>query len=133
MTLFGDLKIAGSGLYVYRKWMDALSDNIANLETVRPFDEAAFQERYITARSADVAGTGGGVALNSVEYGSAEGRLRYDPSHPYANEEGYVRSPDMNLSDQMTNLILAQRGYQANLATIERARNAYEAALGLGK
>jgi flagellar basal-body rod protein FlgC len=133
MTLFGDLKIAGSGLFVYRKWMDALSDNIANINTVRGFDEPAFQERFVQAQSTDVAGTGGGVKVGSIAYGSAEGRLRFDPDNPLANEDGYVRGPDMDLADQMTNMILAQRGYQANLASIERARNAYEAALGLGK
>ena len=133
MTLFGDLKIAGSGLYVYRKWMDALSDNIANINTVKNPNESAFQERFIQATNANVAGTGGGVKFTGFKYGSAEGELRYDPSNPVANEEGFVRAPSMNLGDQLTNLILAQRGYQANLASIERARNAYEAALQIGK
>jgi flagellar basal-body rod protein FlgC len=133
MALFNDFTIGGSGLYVYRKWMDALSDNIANINTVTSADEPAFQERFIQAQSANVEGSGGGVRLAKIEYGSAEGRLRYEPENPLANDEGYVRAPDMDLSDQMTNLILAQRGYQANLASIERARNAYEAALTLGK
>lgn len=133
MPLFGDLKIGGSGLSVYRKWMDALSDNIANINTIKPFDQPAFQERFIQAQNANIAGTGGGVEVAAIRYGDAEGRMRHDPANPMANAEGYVRAPDMDLSDQMTNLILAQRGYQANLATIERARTAYEAALGLGK
>ncbi len=133
MTLFGDLKIAGSGLYVYRKWMDALSDNIANINTVKSADGPAFQERFIQASNGDVAGTGGGVKFDGFKYGSAAGQLRYDPTNPVANKDGYVRAPDMNLSDQMTNLILAQRGYQANLKSIESARSAYEAALSLGK
>lgn len=131
--LFNDLTISGSGLHVYRKWMDALSDNIANLNTIKPFDEAAFQERFVQVTNANVKGSGGGVRVSAVELGSEEGRLAYDPTHPNANEEGYVRMPDMNLSDQMTNLILAQRGYQANIAAIERARNAYQSALSLGK
>jgi len=133
VPIFNDFKIAGSGLYVYRKWMDALSDNIANINTIKPFDETPFQERFVQVQNANVKGSGGGVVVKSVELGSAEGRLRYDPQNPLANNEGYVRAPDMDLSDQMTNLILAQRGYQANLAAIERARNAYEQALMLGK
>ena len=133
MTLFGNFQVAGSGLHVYRKWMDALSDNIANLNTVKPFDEAAFQERFVQVQNADINNTGGGVKVSAIRYGDAEGRLRYDPTNPLANPDGYVRSPDMDLGDQMTNMILAQRGYQANLAVVERARSAYEAALGLGK
>lgn len=133
MTLFNDFSISGSGLYVYRKWMDALSDNIANVNTVKPFDETPFQERFVEVTNANVNGSGGGVRVSSIEYGSEEGQLAYDPGNPLANEEGYIRRPSMNLSDQMTNMILAQRGYQANIAAIERARNAYEAALTLGK
>ena len=57
----------------------------------------------------------------------------YDPTHPLADGEGYVKYPDIDLGDQMTELIMAQRGYQANLAVVERATNAYQAALQLGK
>lgn len=133
MGLFNDFTISGSGLHVYRKWMDALSDNIANINTVKAFDEPAFQERFIQATNANVKGSGGGVEVSAVKFGNAEGRLRYDPENPLANADGYVRTPDMDLSDQMTNLILAQRGYQANIAAIERARTAYQSALALGK
>lgn len=131
--MFDALNINGSGLYVYRKWMDALSDNIANINTVTSTDKAAFQERFIQAQAANVQNSGGGVTVAATKYGSAEGRLRYEPDNPLADEKGYVRAPDMDLSDQMTNLILAQRGYQANIQSVERARNAYEAALSLGK
>jgi flagellar basal-body rod protein FlgC len=133
MTLFNDFKIAGSGLQVYRQWMNAVSDNIANLNTVKGFDEAAFQERMLQVTNANIAGSGGGVQVAAVRYGDPEGRIVHDPNHPLANEEGYVRLPDMDMATQMTSLIMAQRGYQANLASVERARNAYEAALGIGK
>ncbi len=133
MALFNAFAINGSGLHVYRKWMDALSDNIANINTARSTDQAAFQERFVQAQSANVNNSGGGVRVAAIRYGNAEGRMVHEPDNPLADERGYVRMPDMNLSDQMTNLILAQRGYQANIAAIDRARNAYEAALGLGK
>jgi flagellar basal-body rod protein FlgC len=133
MALFNDFTISGSGLYAYRKWMDALSDNIANINTTTSTDKAAFQERFVQIQAADVNGAGGGVAVTGVKYGSGEGRLRYSPDDPNADAEGYVRAPDMDLSDQMSNLILAQRGYQASSQAIERARNMYEAALKLGQ
>jgi flagellar basal-body rod protein FlgC len=68
-----------------------------------------------------------------VLYGSAEGRLVHDPSHPLADENGMIRMPDIELGDQMTQLIAAQRGYQANLAVVERARDAYAQALQIGR
>jgi flagellar basal-body rod protein FlgC len=76
----------------------------------------------------------GGVRVARAEFGGdPEGRVVYDPSHPLANEEGMVRYPDIDMGDQMVALMMAQRGYQANLAVVERATNAYQAALQLGK
>jgi flagellar basal-body rod protein FlgC len=133
MTTFDSLRIAGSGLYSHRKWMDAVSDNIANINTVNPAGEGAFQERMIVAEAADYGSGRGGVRVAGAALGSAEGRLVYEPGHEMADANGYVRYPDIDLGDQMTQLLMAQRGYQANLATIERATNAYQSALQLGK
>jgi flagellar basal-body rod protein FlgC len=132
MGVFDTLGISGSGLMVHRKWMDAVSDNMANVNTVNPYDQGAFQERFINAQAVDY-GNGGGVRVATAEFGSAEGRVVYDPDHPMANAEGMVRYPDIDLGDQMVQLLMAQRGYQANLAVVERATNAYQAALQLGR
>jgi flagellar basal-body rod protein FlgC len=131
--MFESLHIANSGLYVNRKWMDAVSDNLSNLNTVSRNDEDAFQERFIDAVAVDY-GTGeGGTTVRGVEFGSAEGRMVYQPDHPLADEEGYVRYPDIDMGDQMVNLMMSQRGYQANLATVDRARESYMSALQIGK
>jgi flagellar basal-body rod protein FlgC len=131
---FSSLAIATSGMSVYQKWLDAVADNIANLNTVRRTDEAAFQERFIVARSArGVDGGPGGAVVARAEFGDPLGRLVHDPAHPLADEEGFVRLPDMDLSDQMTHLLMAQRAFQANVATFERARDAYLRALEIGR
>jgi flagellar basal-body rod protein FlgC len=131
MGLFGAMNIAGSGLALHRRWMDAVSDNIANINTVRPTNENAFQARYVVAQANDY-GQAEGVQVAGVEFGDAEGRMVLQPDHPLADAEGYVRLPDIDMSDQMTQLIMAQRGYQANLAVVERAQAAYQQAIGLG-
>jgi flagellar basal-body rod protein FlgC len=131
--MFNVFTIAGSGVAVHRKWLDAVSDNIANVNTVRRTDEEAFRARYVVAQAVDYNGTGGGVAVSGIELGSAEGILTYDPQNPMADAEGYVRRPDIDLASQMTQLIMAQRGYQANLASVERARDAYTAAINVGR
>jgi flagellar basal-body rod protein FlgC len=133
MAVFDTLGIAGSSLLVHRKWMDAVSDNMANINTVNPFDQDAFQERLIVAQAVDYGSGTGGVRVARAEFGDPEGRVVYQPDHPLANEEGYVRYPDIDMGDQMVALLMAQRGYQANLAVVERATNAYQAALQLGK
>jgi flagellar basal-body rod protein FlgC len=133
MSTFDAVRIAGSGLYANRKWMDAVSDNIANLNTVRSTRENAFQERMIVAEAVDYGSGQGGVRVASTALGSTEGRLVYEPDNALADESGYVKYPDIDLGDQMTQMMMAQRSYQANLATIERATTAYQQALQLGK
>ena len=131
--MFDSLDISGSGLSVHRRWLDAVSDNIANINTVSSTDGEAFKERMVVAQAVDYGSGEGGVRVAGAEFGSGEGRLVYEPDHPLADAEGYVRYPDIDLGDQMTQLIMAQRGYQANLAVVERATTAYQAALQLGK
>ncbi len=124
------IAIAGSALVVHRKWLDAISDNLANINTVMPTSGAAFQARYVEAE----AGPGtSGVYVKGAAFGSAEGRLVYEPTHPLADAKGYVRYPDIDLASQMGDLIMAQRGYQANAAVVDRAKSTYEAAIQIGK
>lgn len=131
MTIFGAIGIASTGMTVHRKWLDAVSDNLSNANTVRSSDEAAFQARYVVAQ--EMTGGDGGVQVAGIALGSAEGRTVYEPDHPLADEEGYVRYPDIDMSSQMTQLIMAQRGYQANAAVVDRAKATYEAALQIGR
>ena len=131
--LFGALGIAGSGMLAHRKWMDAVSDNISNINTVSSTNEDAFRERFVDVQAVDYGSGDGGVRVAGVEFGSGEGRMVYEPSNPLADSNGYVKYPDIDLGDQMAELMMAQRGYQANVAVIERAKDAYAAALQLGK
>ena len=127
---FDALGIAGTGLTMHRKWLDAVSDNLANVNTVTATDGEAFRARYIIAEEGK--GTTG-VFVSGGARGSAEGRLVYEPDHPLADDKGYVRYPDIDLASQMGQLIMAQRGYQASAAVIDRARETYMAALEIGR
>lgn len=122
--------IAGTGLTTQQRWMNAISDNLANINTAKNPSESAFQARYIEAVEDP---NGNGVAQNIARFGSAEGRLVYDPENPVANEGGYVRMPDIDMGEQMSQLIMAQRGYQASAAVVDRAKTAYEAAIQIGR
>jgi flagellar basal-body rod protein FlgC len=133
VSTFDVLRISGSGLHANRKWMDAVSDNLANINTATSTDQAAFQERMIVVQAADYGSGQGGVQVAGAQFGSAEGRLVYEPENALADADGYVRYPDIDMGDQMTQLIQAQRSYQANLSSIDRATDAYRAALQLGK
>jgi flagellar basal-body rod protein FlgC len=127
---FDAIGIAGTGLTVHRKWLDAVADNMANANTVTSTDGAAFQARYVIAQAGE--GTQG-VYVAGAAQGDAEGRLVFQPDHPLADADGYVRYPEIDMAEQMGELIMAQRGYQANAAVVDRAKTAYEAALQIGR
>ena len=127
---FDAIGIAGTGLTLHRKWLDAISDNMANINTAKPTSGAAFQARYIVAQEGE--GVSGAYVAGAA-YGSAEGRLVYEPDNPVADAKGYVRYPDIDLSSQMGALIMAERGYQANAAVVDRAKESYQAALQIGR
>jgi len=134
VTTFGAIGIASTGLTVYRKWLDAISDNLANLSTVKPTSEAAYQAKYVEVSSMTAPdGSGSGTQVTGIALGSATGKLVYEPTNPLADKEGYVRYPDIDMASQMTQLIMAQRGYQANAAVVDRAKDAYTAALQIGR
>ncbi|MEV6344517.1 flagellar basal body rod C-terminal domain-containing protein [Actinoplanes sp. NPDC051851] len=130
MSIFNAIGVAGTGVTVYRKWLDAVSDNIANMNTTSRTSENAFQARYVEAREAQ---DGNGAEVAGVQFGSAEGILTYAPDDPLADAQGYVRKPDIDMGSQMAQMMMAQRSYQANLSVVDRARDAYSAAINLGK
>ena len=132
MAMFAAFQVAGSGLLATRKWLDAVSDNIANMNNVSRTSDRAFQARMVVAQ-AEQYGSAGGVRVTGAMFGDPQGRVVHQPDHPLADELGYVRVPDIDLGDQMTQLMIAQRGYQANLSVVKHAQDAYTQALQLGK
>jgi len=133
MSLFPAIGISGTGVTVYRKWLDAISDNLANINDVSPTSQAAYQAKSVVAQAVDYGQGTGGVQVAGIALGDPQGRVVFEPTNPQADAQGYVRYPDIDLADQMGQLIMAQRGYQSNLAVIDRARDSYQAAIQLGR
>lgn len=130
MGAFDAMNIAGSGLSMHQTWLDTLSYNISNANTVRSTDENAFQAQYVMARSGEGAT---GVAVSGIAVGDPEGRMVFQPDHPLADGDGYVRMPDIDLGSQMSQLIMAQRGFQAQSSVIKNAQDVYSSALSIGR
>jgi flagellar basal-body rod protein FlgC len=134
MGMFGAIEAASSGATVSRFWIDAIADNVANLNTIRPAGEDPFRSRLVIARTVtDADGQGRGVQVAGIALKGGDPVQVWDPSHPYADANGMVTRPNVDMTEEMTNLLLAQRTYQINLAVIDRARDAYMAALQIGR
>lgn len=134
MSSFHSLDIAATGADLGRTWLDAVAHNIANVNTVRPYDEEPFRAKLVHAAAVDgPGGTGDGVRI--VEILEADGTAPevYEPDHPFASQEGAVKRGVVDLVGQMADMIGAQRHYQANLSVIRSSREAYEAAMQIGR
>jgi flagellar basal-body rod protein FlgC len=129
--MFSALDTSASGTKVSRIWLDAISDNVANVNTTRPFDEEPFRARLVVAQAYEN-GDNRGAMVTGISRRGGEPALTFDPNNPYANEAGYVKRPQVDLSEEMTNMLIAQRTYQANLSVMDRVRDAYKAALSIG-
>ncbi|GAA0732532.1 flagellar basal-body rod protein FlgC [Dactylosporangium roseum] len=133
MTIFSAIGIAGTGVTVYRKWLDAIADNVANINDAVSTNGEVFRARYVQAQAVGYGSGEGGAVVAGTALGDAKGRLVYEPDNPLADREGYVKYPSIDLGTQMTQMIMAQRAYQANLTVVDRAKDAYQAAIQIGK
>ena len=129
MGAFDLLRIAGSALGTHQTWLDALANNIANVNTVTSTSQNAFQAQMPIVASIP----GGGVQVAGMALGDPQGRMVQDPESPLADAQGYVRLPDIDLASQMTQLVMAQRGFQASVQVTKDAQDTYASALQIGR
>jgi flagellar basal-body rod protein FlgC len=130
MPAFDAIGIAGTSMSANRRWIDATADNLANINTVVSADQDAFQARYLEV-APNAAGQG--VQVTGVQLADAEGVLSYEPEHPEANAEGYVRRPDVDMGVEMGNLIMAQRSYALASQVVDKAKSVYQAGIEIGR
>ncbi|MFN8024289.1 MAG: flagellar basal body rod C-terminal domain-containing protein [Acidimicrobiales bacterium] len=132
--IFKILDVAQSGMGAYKTWLNAVADNVANMNNVVSTDQAAYQERFVIVEPKVGADSlGDGVVVAGVDFGDPNGIISYEPNHPLADDQGMVRRSAVSLTDQMVYMQLAQRGYQANVRSFEAAKEAYETILTIGK
>jgi flagellar basal-body rod protein FlgC len=133
--LFNSLNVAASGMNLFQTWIDTTADNVANINTVNPAGQPAYAEKFVQAQAvSDGSATGNGVTVAAITAGSSAGIPAYDPANPLADPNtGIVLHPAESLSDLMTNLMIAQRAYQANVTAFSRAKDAYSEALQIGQ
>ncbi len=145
MALFTSFDIAGSGMSAQRLRSDIISQNIANVNSTSSQDGGAYRRKTVvfTEKNSAAFGNillqargyqGSGVKVTSVvEDHDTEMNMVYDPSHPDADENGYVTYPNVNIVTEMTNMIDASRAYEANATAFNGAKAIASRGLQLGK
>lgn len=135
-NLFAASGISGSGMAAERLRMEVIANNIANANSTRGPDGDPYRRQDVVF--AEVLGTeiGGPKTLKGVEAvdvveDQSEFPRVYQPGHPDADAEGYVRLPNVQLPIEMVNLLTASRSYEANLKAAQTFRQMNEQALTL--
>lgn len=139
MGMFTGIDASASGLTAERLRMDVISNNIANANTTRTEQGGAYHRRFVVfmPREKELRSfeemlkqavgykktSGEGVRAVAIMEDPQQGPLVYDPTHPDANEEGYVEKPNVNIVAEMVDMITASRAYEANTTAINAAKS----------
>jgi len=145
MSAMSGMNISASGMSAQRLRLDVISQNIANVNTTRDENGNPYRRKTVVFAEKDMtpfgdvllrtAGNfGNGVKVtNIVEDTKTEFRKVYDPSHPDADEEGYVSYPNVNIVQEMTDMIDASRAYEANVTAFNATKSMAMKGLEVGK
>lgn len=128
-NIFGPIDIAISGLRAQNKQMEVITSNVANVRNTDAGKGEPYRRREALFGSDD--DEMGGVALDKIVEDMSEFYRIFDPGNPNADEQGYVRMPNVSLPTEMINLNIATRAYQANAAILKRYEQMVETALEL--
>lgn len=147
MSIFSSFNINSSGLTAQRYRMDIISQNLANANTTRTEDGTPYRRKVVTFAEKNSQTTfsrvlneatdrysGTGVKVNGVYEDTWNEMIQtYDPSHPDADENGYVWYPNVNTIAEMTDLIDASRAYEANATAFTASKAMALKGLEMGK
>ncbi len=145
MDFMSALDIGASGLKAQRSHLNVISMNLANARTTRTIAGGPYQRKSVSFESSPVYSPFDkamndqmnrdlqGVRVNGVTVDQRPFKEVYEPGHPDANAQGFVYYPDINVVEEMTNMITATRGYEANVQTIQSAKSMFNKALTIGQ
>lgn len=149
MTIFNQMNISASALTAQRVRMDVISSNLANADSTRakmidgewqPYrrkmvETAAKNESFSSVLNSVMKNNqaGGGVRVSGITEDETPFKEIYDPSHPDANDEGYVQLPNVDPLKEMVDLISSTRSYEANVTAMNATKGMLMKALEIGK
>jgi len=139
------MKISASGLSAQRTWMNVISANLANVNTTRTESGKPYERQTTIVEAVDadnhfdrvldgvVQEELQAVRVAGVVPDGREFKQVYDPGHPDANDQGVVSMPNISAVEEMANMVMASRSYEANLAALNNAKHMALKALEIGK
>ena len=150
MSFLNSMNISASALTAERFRMDVIAENISNIQTTRTANGDTYRRRYVIfqerERTQDFSCLfnhaclkhtsrfpGGGVRVVGVGEDTAPFKLEYNPTHPDADEDGYVRLPNVEVVQELTDMMAAYRAYEANITALNTFKDMAMKTLEIGR
>lgn len=143
MDFFSAMEVLSSGLTAERVRMNVTASNLANAETTRTEEGGPYKRRDPIFQAVNLDNNNGfqsqldeaiqGVVVEEVIEDDSPARLIFDPSHPDANQDGYVELPNINMVEEMVNMMMAARSYEAGVTAMRSVVDMAQRALSLGR
>lgn len=137
MGLFDAIDVSASGLSAERLRMDVTAENLANAQTTRAADGGPYRRKSVVLQQQGANGFGAelararGVEVAAIVEDGGPDRMVYDPGHPDAGADGYVRMPNVNPVTEMVELITSSRAYEANVTAMQAAKQMFTKTLDI--
>ena len=144
MNFLDSLAISSTGLSAQRLRMNLISSNMANVNTTRTETGEPYKRKDAIFEAVQKGGfkdvlderldnAEGGVKVARVIEDNKPFVEKYDPGHPDADENGYIRMPNVNIVEEMVNMISASRSFEANATAVRATKDMTAIALEIGK
>lgn len=133
MGVFDGLDVSGAGLTAHRIWMETAAVNIANANTTRTAEGGPYRRRGVSFSETLQAQDGPKVPVAGVSPDPAPFPKIHNPSHPDADARGFLALPNVNPTQEMAELTVASRAYEANAAAFNIGKAMFLKALEVGR
>lgn len=153
MAFLSSMNIVGSGLTAQQLRLDVVSENITNMGTTRTEAGGAYRRKMVVleakagrddfrkamanAENTAVSNRGystlGGVRVTEIAEDPSDMKLVYDPTHPGANEQGYVEMPNVTLVKEISDAMAATQAFSANVTALNVLKAVASKGLEIGK
>lgn len=140
------MRVSASGMAAQRTRMNTISSNIANINTTKTLEGGPYRRKDVIFEAMPDAKSFGEIIMSSdprsdvqrvqvvdVISDTKAPLLKHEPNHPDANEDGYVAYPNINHMEEMANMIMATRLYEANVSAMQASKEMANSALELGR
>jgi flagellar basal-body rod protein FlgC len=142
LGVFSALEVAASGLSAERTRMNTVASNLANVNTTETPEGGPYRRldpvfRAVPLKRGETVGDSPRevslVQVPRINQDTRDPRMVYEPGHPDADANGYVKYPNVNVVEEMVNMVTASRAYEAGVTTIDSIKGLARTAIGIGR